>query len=153
MLAPKQRGDLARHTPEHEIGRVNNVPLTLDIAWFGAVCAHDRLPSLFSRLPHPERDGGLVLRNTPTGAGPGTAVAGAGLLLGRMSHVQSGRPGRECADDGAWIGTQLREFGAHGNSTHNDEISYPSTLTQVKARRVDRWDFVWRESAGTGSHP
>src|SRR5690606_7450493 len=34
----------------------------------------------------------------------------AGLLLGRMSHVQSGRPGRECADDGAWIGTQLREF-------------------------------------------
>lgn len=63
-----------------------------------------------------------------------TAPAGAGLLLGRMSHVQSGRPGRECADDGAWIGTQLREFGAHGNSTHNDEIPYLSTLTQVKAR-------------------
>ncbi|GAB2484843.1 hypothetical protein GCM10026982_06320 [Nocardiopsis aegyptia] len=53
MLAPEKRGNLARHTPEHEIGSVDNVPLTLDIARFGAVCAHDRLPSLFSRLPHP----------------------------------------------------------------------------------------------------
>lgn len=32
-------------------------------------------------------------------------------------------------------------FGAHGNSTHNDEISYPPTLAQVKASAgPDRWD-------------
>ena len=46
-------------------------------------------------------------------------------------------------------------FGAHGNSTHNDETSYPSRPTQVKASAgPDRWDFSsGRESAGTGSHP
>src|SRR5699024_357736 len=90
VLAPKQRGNLARHTPEHVIGSVDNVPLTLDIARFGAVCAHDRLPSLFSRLPHPRRDGGLVYGTSPRARGRELPAA-AGPSLGRMSHANSGR--------------------------------------------------------------
>lgn len=39
----------------------------------------------------------------------------------------------ECADDGAWIGTRPHRFGAHGNSTHNNGVSYRLTTAQVKA--------------------
>ncbi len=46
-------------------------------------------------------------------------------------------------------------FGAHGNSTHNDGISYLATTAQVKASGgADRQDRARRFTAqSTGSHP
>jgi len=68
VLAAKQRRDVAGQAAKHDIGGIDDMPLTLDVTGLGAESAHSRKPSRMGPDPWARARGGRPGEGVPAPA-------------------------------------------------------------------------------------
>src|SRR5207245_1861137 len=91
VLPAQQDRGLAGQPPEHDVGSVDDMPLTLDVASLGAKCAHSRKPSRVSPESWPAPEAASL--SSTESAAPAAAHLPAGRgRAGAPRPPAAGRP-------------------------------------------------------------